>query len=103
MLCSFYKASMTFGSSIGDITFKMNKKMLLLYPELLSPLLKYDIQFWRPEMNNNTDDLKSIHRRVSRMVMPFEAIDEERFFRKLGMFVEKRDFVCVCEVLGEDA
>lgn len=81
----------------------MNKKMLLFYSELLSPLLKYDTQFWKPEMNNNTDDLESIHRRVPGMVMQFEATDEDRFFRKLGMFVEKRDFVCVCEGLREDA
>ena len=58
MLCNFYK------NNIGDITFKMNKKMLLLYPELLSPLLEYYIQFWMPQMNDNMDNLENIHRRV---------------------------------------
>lgn len=64
MLHSFYKRNVAFGSSIGDLTFTMNKKVLLLYPGLLSPFLEYYIQFWRPQMNNNTHNLESINKRV---------------------------------------
>ena len=51
MLCSFYKDDITFGSSVGDITFKMNQKMLLVCLDLLGPPLEYYIQFWMPQMN----------------------------------------------------
>lgn len=35
MLHSFYKGNVAFGSSIGDLTFTMNDKVLLLYLGLL--------------------------------------------------------------------
>lgn len=40
-------------------------------------------------MSNNMDNLWNIHRRVSRMVKQFEAIDKEEFFKELEMFSEK--------------
>lgn len=88
--------------AVLETTFKMNKKGLPLDPELLSPLLGYYIQVWMPQMNNNTENLEAIHRRVSRMVKQFEAIDRN-FSRNWGCS-QRRETLCVfLGVWGEDA
>ena len=98
ILCSFYKDDMIVGSSIGDITFKMNQKMLLFCLELLSPLLEYYIQFWMPQMN--MDYLENIYRRVERMVKPFVTIDGKRFFEELGCLLQRETLFIFVRIWG---
>lgn len=89
-LCSFYKDDVTFGSSIGDITFKM-KKMLLF-------CLEYYIQFWMPQMN--MDYLENIYRRVERMVKPFVTIDGKRCFEELGCLRQRETLFIFVRIWG---
>lgn len=90
-LCSFYKDDVTFGSSIGDITFKMNQKMLLF-------CLEYYIQFWMPQMS--MDYLENIYRRVERMVKPFVTTDGKRCFEEMGCLWQRENFVYICQDMG---